>query len=183
MPRIRQCTAWAVLASVCAIGLLSGGCQSAHVAQSVAAKFPGDDSDTQLSFWHELAERHLTSNDDAFHGILLDMDGHDKCENYAQRVAALQSRGMLRASFDEPADSAIRRGTMAVIVVKELGIRGGWALHVFRGTERYSLKELVYDGIFPPSSSQQTFSGSEFVGVIGKIDDYQSTLAANMATR
>jgi hypothetical protein len=158
---------------------LCAGCQSAHVTHSVVAKFPGDDADAQLSFWHELANHHLTSNDDAFHGILLDVDGHDKSANYAQRVATLKSRGLLKASFDEPADTAIERGTLATIVVKVLNLHGGWAMHVFGNTQRYSLRELVYQGIFPPSSPQQTFSGTEFVGVIGKIDDSQVVVAAN----
>jgi hypothetical protein len=180
LSRIRKHTLAAVVAGACALATLAAGCQSAHVTQSVVAKFPGDDADAQLSFWHELANHHLTSNDDAFHGILLDVDGHDKSTNYAQRVATLKSRGMLKASFNEPADTAIERGTLATVVVKVLGIRGGWAMHVFGDTPRYALRELVYLGIFPPSSTQQTFSGSEFVGVIGKIDDSQISVAANV---
>jgi len=170
----------AIAAGTCALAMLAAGCQTAHETHSVVAKFPGDDTDAQLSFWHELASHHLTSNDDAFHGILLDLDGHDKSANYAQRVTTLKSRGMLKASFDEPADTAIERGTMATIVVKVLGIHGGWAMHVFGDTQRYALRELVYLGIFPPSSPQQTFSGAEFVGVIGKIDDSQVVVASNV---
>lgn len=164
----------------CALAALSFGCQSAHVTRSVTAKFSGDDADSQLNFWHELANRRLASNDDAFHGILLDLDGHDKCADYAHRVAALKSRGMLKASFDEPADLDVRRGTLATIIVKILGIRGGWAMHVFGQTERYDLREVVYEGVFPPSSPQQTFSGAEFVGVIGKVDDFETPIAANV---
>jgi hypothetical protein len=180
LSRIRQHTVAAIVAGACALAALAAGCQSAHVASSVVTKFPGDDTDAQLSFWHELAGHHLTSNDDAFHGILLDLDGHDKSKDYAQRVATLKSRGFLKASFDEPADTAIERGVMATIVVKVLDIRGGWAMHVFGDTQRYALRELVYRGIFPPSSVQQTFSGSEFVGVIGKIDDSQVSVASSV---
>src|SRR5579862_6556522 len=59
------------------IAILCGGCQSVHVHESVIAKFPGSDTDSQLNFWHELAGRHLTSNDDAFHGLLLYLDSKD----------------------------------------------------------------------------------------------------------
>ncbi|HEY1921339.1 MAG TPA: hypothetical protein VGG44_01130 [Tepidisphaeraceae bacterium] len=175
----RRQTVVAIAAAACALAALAAGCQTAHITHSVVAKFPGDDTDSQLSFWHELAGHHLTSNDDAFHGILLDIDGHDKSTTYAQRVATLKSRGLLKDSFDEPADVAIERGTLATIVVKVLNIRGGWVMHVFGDTQRYSLRELVYLGIFPPSSPQQTFSGSEFVGVIGRIDDSQAAVASN----
>lgn len=180
LSRIGRQTIAAIVVGACALAALSTGCQTAHVTQSVVTKFPGDDTDAQLNFWHELANHHLTSNDDAFHGILLDIDGHDKSADYAQRVATLKSRGLLKDSFDEPANTAIERGTMATIVVKVLNLRGGWAMHVFGNTQRYSLRELVYLGIFPPSSPQQTFSGAEFVGVIGKIDDSQVVVAANV---
>jgi hypothetical protein len=157
------------------LAILCGGCQSAHVPNSVVTKFPGSDTDAQLSFWHELAERHLTSNDDAFHGLLLYLDGKDDSANYAQRVATLKSRGILPDSFSAPADVAVRRGVLAVAITKILDIHGGWAMHVFGPTQRYATRELVYDDVFPPSSAQQTFSGSEYVGIIGKIEDYQRT--------
>jgi hypothetical protein len=168
-------------AAFCALVALSQGCQTASVRSSVDSKFSGNDTNAQLAFWHELADRHVTSNDDAFHGILLYTDNHDDSKNYDQRVATLKSRGLLQASFSEPANEAVTRGTLAFAIVKIVGIKGGWVMHVFGPTPRYAVKELVYDGIFPPSSPQQTFSGTEFVGIIGKIDDYQQPVAADVA--
>jgi hypothetical protein len=157
---------------------LLGGCQAAHVPQTVVAAHSGDDAGAQLDFWHELAERKLTSNDDAFHGLLLYLDNTDPATSYSQRVATLSARGLLPPHFSEPADLAIERGTLAYAIVKTLRLRGGWVMHVFGNSPRYAVKELVYDDIFPPSSPQQTFSGSEFVGVIGMLEDYQATASA-----
>ena len=171
--------AWAF----CALAAVCAGCQTAHVNSSLAAKFSGNDPDAQLNFWHELANRHLTSNDEAFHGLLLFADGRDDANTYDKRVATLKSRGLLAASFSEPANNAIRRGDLAVAIVNLLGIKGGWVMHVFGPTPRYAVRELVYAGIFPPSSPQQTFSGAEFVGVIGKLDDYQQPVAADASVR
>jgi hypothetical protein len=162
-----------------ALSLSAGGCQSAHVTQEVTTKYSGDDPDSQLNFWHELALRHLTSNDDAFHAILLDVDGHDTCASYEARVSALKARGFLPKSFSEPANLAIERGTLGVITVKILDIKGGWVMRVFGPSPRYALREVVYEGIFPPSSPQQTFSGAEFVGVIGQIDDHEKPVTAS----
>jgi hypothetical protein len=173
----RSCTGVLMLGAVC-LALLSG-CEAAHVPDSVIAKFPGDDEGAQLDFWHELATRKLTSNDDAFHGLLLYLDNTDKTATYEDRVAALKSRGLLPAHFSEPAELAVERGTIAYAIVKTLHIRGGWVMHIFGASPRYAVKELVDDGIFPPSSPQQTFSGSEYVGVIGKLEDYQSTASAS----
>jgi len=165
---------------LCAIISLALGCQTASVRNSVTTKFSGNDTDAQLGFWHELADRPVTDNDDAFHGLLLYADNHDDCTRYDQRVAAMKSRGLLPGSFSEPANIAIERGTLAVAIVKLVGIKGGWIMHVFGPTPRYAVKELVFDGIYPPSSPQQTFSGSEFVGIIGKIDDYQQPVSADV---
>ncbi|MDP9172457.1 MAG: hypothetical protein M3O30_01135 [Planctomycetota bacterium] len=172
-PPSRSLLSALIVGTAMALAAISAGCQSAHVSNYVTTQFSGDDADDQLNFWHELATRRLTSNDDAFHGLLLDIDGSDKSADYAQRVQTLKSRGLLPGSFAQPPDMAIERGTLALAIVKQLHLRGGWEMHVFGVSPRYAVKELVYAGIFPPSSPQQTFSGSEFVGIIGKLDDMQ----------
>jgi hypothetical protein len=43
---------------------------------------------------------------------------------------------------------------------------------------RYATKELVFLGIFPPSSPNQTFSGTEYLGIIGKAEDHQRVARA-----
>jgi hypothetical protein len=165
-----------LLAVICLSSLV--GCQTAHVPDSAVSAFPGDDASAQLAFWHDLAERKLTSNDDAFHGLLLYLDSTDPSTSYDQRVATLESRGLLPAHFAEPGDLAVERGTLAYAIVKLLPLHGGWVMHVFGPSPRYATKEVVDADIFPPSSPQQTFSGSEFVGVIGKLEDYQGTANA-----
>ena len=37
----------------------------------------------------------------------------------------------------------------------------------------YATRELVYLELYPPSTPNQTFSGAEYVGIIGRIEDYQ----------
>jgi len=154
--------------------LLAAGCQSARVTKPAIAEFGGSDPDAQIDFWHALASRSLTSNDDAMHAMLLYLDDKDDCATYADRVAELKKRRLLHAGFDSPADEAVRRGTVAVMFANALHLRGGWAMHIFGSTPRYALRELQYLAIFPYSSPQQTFSGTEFVGVIGALEDYQN---------
>lgn len=154
-------------------GFALTGCQTAQVAHPLTENLAGNDADSQMAFWHTLADRHVTSNDEAFHGMLLFFDGKDDSANYGQRVATLKARKMLPAAFNDGADDAVRRGTLAVIIVQGLSIKGGWALHLFGPTERYSLRELVYLNVYTVSSPNQTFSGSEFLGIVGKLEDYQ----------
>src|SRR6266705_5622722 len=89
-----------------ALMILLGGCQTARVAQPLTGKLSGNDPDSQLEFWHTLATRPVTSNDEAFHGLLLYADGQDPAKDYNGRLSTLKSRKMLPANFERPADQA-----------------------------------------------------------------------------
>jgi hypothetical protein len=153
--------------------LALAGCHSAQVANPLTGKLAGNDADSQLEFWHTLATRPVTSNDEAFHGLLLFADGQDSAKTYDARVDTLKSRKMLPSDFKAPANQAITRGDMAVAVCRILEIRGGMMLHIAPRSGRYALRELMFIEVYPPSSSNQTFSGSEFLGIIGRVEDYQ----------
>jgi hypothetical protein len=161
-----------VAAALIAIASL-GGCHAAWVDQPLTRKLGGDDPMTQLSFWHTLAERPVTCNDEAFHGLLLYLDNSDDSKDYPTRMKKLKSRGLLAADFDRPANEAISRGTLAVAIVKILKIKGGATMQVFGPTPRYATRELEFEGVYPTSSPNQTFSGTQFVGIIGALQDYQ----------
>jgi len=160
--------------------LLAGGCQTLMVRQSVAAKLGGPSPDDQIQFWHTLNAQPITSNDDGMHGLLLYFDNQDTQTNYAGRVAQLKKQGLLPANFNEPGNQALQRGIMAYAAVKGMHIQGGWVMLVFGPSPRYALRELQYRGVFPRSSPQQPLSGAEFVGIIGKMQDYQSGKGANI---
>lgn len=152
---------------------LMTGCQSARVAQPLTQELGGNDPGAQLEFWHTLANRPITSNDEAFHGLLLFLDSKDDAATYDQRVAAMKSRKLLPGGFDEPAEQAVSRGTLAHALVRALGIKGGLMMRLTANHPRYAVRELQFMDLYPPSSINQTFSGTEFLGIIGRIEDYQ----------
>ena len=163
--------------SACAGDRVSVG----EIGHPLTEKLSGNDPDSQLEFWHSLADRHVTSNDEAFHGLLLYLDGKDDSADYAERVRTLKARRMLPGGFIEPAHQAVSRGDLAVAMVKALHLKGGVMLHIFGNSQRYAIRELNYLDLFPPSSPQQTFNGSEFLGIIGKMEDYQRTASVGKA--
>lgn len=150
-----------------------GGCQTATVDQPLTADSAGNDPAAQLQFWHSLSQRPVTSNDEAFHALLLYLDGQDSASGYEQRVELLTQRGVLPEGFDRPGNEAVQRGTLAVALVKAAQIKGGVMMRLIGPTERYAVRELQYVGVFPPSGTHQTFSGGEFLDVLGRIEDYQ----------
>jgi hypothetical protein len=155
------------------VALTVAGCQTARVEQPLTALHGSNDPDDQLEFWHRLAEQPVTSNDEAFHGLLMYLDGEDPASDYPGRVRELRARRLLPPDFDEPADRAVSRGTLAVAIVRSIKIAGGLALRLFGNTPalspRYAVRELMFMELYPPSSPQQTFSGTEFLGIIGKL--------------
>lgn len=174
--------ATARVALVLTLALASIGCKSAKVGQPLTASLAGAEPQTQMEFWHELANRPVTSNDEAFHAVLIYLDeGRIEATDYPGRVAALQSRGLLPADFNRPPEDAIRRGDMAVILVRALHIKGGINLRLWGVTRRYATRELEFRNIYTPSATYQTFSGNEFVSLIGRMEDFQRQAAAKQA--
>ena len=167
-------------------GLLTG-CHSASVAEPLAPAIAGNDPDAQMEFWHSLPQRRVASNDEALHALLLFVDSSDPAADYAGRVQALREKQMLPAGFDGPAESAVKRGTVAVALARALQIKGGLTMRLFGPSPRYAVRELQYMNLFPQSSPQQTFSGQELLGIIARAEDYQrsfneNALAENAAT-
>ena len=160
---------WLLAASL----ILLAGCSTAKVAQPLTRELGGNDPGAQLEFWHTLAARPVTSNDEAFHGLLLFLDSSDPATTYDQRVAAMKSRKLLPGNFNEPADQAVSRGTLAHALTRSLHIKGGLMMRLTNNHPRYAVRELQFMDLYPPSSPNQTFSGTEFLGIIGRIEDYQ----------
>ncbi len=128
----------------------------------------------QIEFWHALNDQPLASNDDAFHGLLLYFDGKDEAPDYAARVQTLKARGWLARDFAEAGDRAVHRGTVAQALVTALKFKGGLTMRLLGSSPRYALRELQFRGMLPDTSPNQVFTGGEFVGVIGKVEDFRT---------
>jgi hypothetical protein len=138
-----------------------------------------NDPDAQMEFWHNLPERRVASNDEALHALLLFVDGSDPAADYETRVQTLKEKQMLPADFNGAQASPVKRGTIAVGIARALEIRGGLTMRLFGSSARYAVRELQYMNLFPPSSPQQTFSGQELLGIIGRAEDYQRMFNEN----
>jgi hypothetical protein len=162
-----------LLCLICLLAVVTVGCHTPRAGKALDSKLAGSDPGAQIDFWHALNDDSVTSNDQAFHGLLLYVDGKDDSADYAARVHTLKSRGMLSYSFNEPAEQAVRRGTLAVALLKVLNDKGGVTLHVLGPLPRYAVRELMFLNVYPPSTPNQVFSGPEFVGIIGRVEDFQ----------
>lgn len=162
-----------------AIIITAAGCQQARIGQPLTDTHGGPAFEQQMAFWHELNERPITSNDEAFHALLLFFDGEVTKTTYQERVRELKVRRWLPDGFDEDPDVAVRRGVVAVALARALDIDGGVVMRVTGPNPRYATREVVYLNLFPPSTEHQTFTGAQFVGVIGRAEDYQRRQATD----
>lgn len=167
-----------MLTAMCTLG----GCKAAQVTAPLTDNLAGNEPATQMEFWHTLVQRPVVSNDEAWHGLLLFVDGQDTAETYDARVEALKSRSMLPAKFDRPANEAVLRGNLAVALCAILEIKGGVIMHVLGPSPRYATRELQYRGIYLTSSPHQTFSGQQFLAVLSQVEAVQEARAGGELT-
>ncbi len=165
------------------LAIMLCGCTTLTVEEPLTVKHGGGDPDSQMEFWHALYESKLTSYDEAFHGLLMFMDGADDAAGYEARVASLKSRNLLPATFDRPSNEAAARGDLAVIVMNMLKVKRGVTATLFPHSGRYAMRELQYAGLFPPGSPWQSFTGGQFVSIIGRLEDYTRSNPTDMPAK
>jgi hypothetical protein len=156
----------------CLSALILSGCNQAH-SEPMSKEMMANDPDSQINFWQSLNDIPVCSNDAAFHGLLLYFYNTDENADYTGRVQTLKSHKMLPNDFNEPADMGIKRGTLAYALCQALGIKGGVTMRVLGPNGRYAVRELQFMNLYPSGSQQQTFSGTEYVGIMGRIEDFQ----------
>lgn len=153
------------------------GCARTTIRQVEATDYDPNDSTAELDFWHNLPGRSAVTNDEGLHGVLVFADGTDPTRNYKDRVALLKQRGWVPEGFDEASNVAMQRGTLAKALCHVLKIDGGVMMHITGSSRRYATRELMYVGIMAPGTEQQVMSGLDYIGVISKAQDYQTTQA------
>lgn len=158
-------------AALCLAAL--GGCARTIVGSPLLTDYGPDDVGAEANFWDQLETRSAVTNDEGLHGLLLSADGEDRQGGYDARVNEAKRRGWLPRSFNEPGNMAMQRGTLAVAVCKIAKIKGGAIMRVVGPTQRYATRELVYVGIMQFNSTDlMSFSGLEYVAVLGRMQDY-----------
>jgi hypothetical protein len=171
-----------ILASAVAGLCLVAGCARSPAPGQPAAGQPGAGLSTIAStqpaeslppgeFWYQLARATRVTNDTATRALLLHLDDPAADAPYPQRIAALQERKLLPRNFNPPPQSSADRGDLAVAFCAMLDLKGGLMSRVLPRNPRYATRTLMFEGVYPDSTPQMGFTGSEFVGVIGAIDD------------
>lgn len=115
---------------------------------------------------------------EAYRSMLLLAEGDDPFNSFAQREEALLTKGIIRSQWKLQREEAVDRGTIAYMVAKIIGLKGGFNRAVFGelglGDRRYALRELVYHQIMPLTPPYRYITGAELIDVVGKADRFMA---------
>ena len=128
---------------------------------------------SDAEFLYNLTNKRYCSTDDAYQGILYFVDGQDSSADFKERVARVQMHGLVKKSWKHNPQGPITKGKVAYMFARALEIPGGLMYNITNGCPRYALRELIYQDIIRIGSEDDKLSGAEYVGILGRADDYR----------
>jgi hypothetical protein len=146
---------------------LATGCTRTQVAEPAVARFPR--SEDELQFLDALDKQVVVTNDDAMHAFIIFTDGKDLSTDYAGRVQVAKAKEWVGRDWSKPANESAEIGWMAVAGCRAIGVKGGMTMRVLGPTPRYCTKELVFMGILPLRTENQSLTGQEFVDFLNRL--------------
>jgi hypothetical protein len=155
--------------AVCA--LCTCACQRAVVENPAVDRFPT--AAEELDYLDALNSQVVVTNNDALHGLITFADGTDLATDYEGRVRVAREKGWVGSNWSPPASESASVGWMAVAGVKILGIKGGLTMRIFGPTPRYATRELVFNGVLPLRTDNQSLSGAEFIDFLNRLGRIQ----------
>jgi hypothetical protein len=87
----------------------------------------------------------------------------------------LEARGIVDGAWDLAESSPLERGTLAYMLCKAFGIKGGVTMGVFGVSRRYALRECVHLGLMPGGTVGQYLSGRELIDVLGNVEVWRES--------
>ncbi len=168
----RGMTLWVVVMLVVGLGgCAPTGVKGVHAFEDLPAAEGEVASDAEFLF--KLSEKKHCTTDDAYRGMLYFIDGKDTSGNFQERTARLAMRGVVDKNWTHKSNAAITNGRVAYMLARVLGVRGGVMYNLTNASGRYALRELVSNGIIKGQSEYSKVSGAEYVGILGRADDYR----------
>jgi hypothetical protein len=156
------------------LALLAGGCGNENtVIRTGNEQLPPNEH--SAAFLDRVVDKEDATENDAFRGLLLLLDGEDNLADFEQRVNTLRERGLVDNTWSFRADRPIARGKLAYMLYQALDIPGGVILTLTGPSQRYCLKELQYRGMIAQGAVYSPVSGLELVSVLNRADVYKRT--------
>ena len=151
------------------LGMLLCSCQTVDISRKVepSSGVLAEDSRDSADLAYNLSSQTWCTNDEACSMVLLMIDGEDRYQSFNDRLIALDAKGVAQASWDIDADEPVTKGTLAYMLCRTLGLKGGIMLNLVP-CRRYAYREVVYHGLMEKGSEWEPLTGPEAIGIIGR---------------
>ena len=156
--------------AVVIMGMLVCSCQTNVSLESKVEPSSGalaGESRDSADLAYRLSSQKWCSNDEACSMVLLLIDGEDRYQNFDDRLIALDAKGVADASWGIEADKPVTKGTLAYMLCRTLGLKGGVMLRLIP-SRRYAYREALNYGLIAKGSQGEPLTGPEAVGIIGR---------------
>jgi hypothetical protein len=127
------------------------------------------------AFLHEhLPSQSVVTVAEAYRAMVMLAEGQDQFNSFGGREEYLLSRQITRPEWKLQRDMAIDRGSVAYMVMRIIGIRGGVNSNVYGrlgiADRRYAVRELAYRDLMTNAPPYRLVSGPELVDLMGNAD-------------
>jgi hypothetical protein len=129
----------------------------------------------EIDYYERLMSKPVASWNDGVQVIfeLISMD--EEIPDYPQRMEYLKQQDILPAvDYPLAENTPLRKGEAAYMLCKALGIKGGVHMRLFGVSQRYALREMVFEGIMVSGGVAQYVSGKELTLIFLDAVDYLS---------
>ena len=124
-----------------------------------------------MDFYRELARKPEATVGDAVH-VVARAKGYAGNTDIWKELMWLHKEHDIRFRRDivKLEDMPLTKGNAAHMLMNSLGVKG-WVMHrLFKGSQRYAVRDAVYMKFLPPESTiHQRMSGSELLGFLSRI--------------
>lgn len=128
------------------------------------------------AFWSAIEDDRTLTNHDALHGLFLLADGADPNATYEDRVQAARNRNWIPPGAPNPvANESTTVGRVASVAAQIAEVKGGLSMRLSGPTPRYATRELIYLGLLPDRTENQSMSGLEFIDLMGRLEDHMAS--------
>jgi hypothetical protein len=137
----------------------------------------------RTAYLRRIFEKDRAGFGDACRALLSLVKEEHSDEDFPAVRKELESRGIVDAGWELAEATPVDRGTLAYMLCKALGIKGGLTASVFGMTRRYALRECVYLGIMPGGTVAQYVSGRELIDILGSVEIYREAGRADSLSK
>lgn len=131
---------------------------------------------TELGYFRELLSRRVIFHYDACRALVILMGVENQYKDLNAQIAFLKEKNIIprkTASEFDP-NEPLRKGLAAYMFCRALEIKGGLWLRLFDKSQRYALRELVFEGIMSPGNVNDIVSGKELILILTTAANYKA---------